>query len=705
MAQFVNPYTFVPLGASVERHAPSGHAQLARGNLSGFLAITLTARTPLLIGGYGSKEKPELPRRASDEKVIIPGSGLMGAVRSLHETFVGGCMRVLDTGFVPAHRHPASTSVTRDLRLAVVSDVKNGQATRVALCDDWIWVSAWLLPWTDGEPPRTGDQLQYQPTPGTESPLPTDALSGVATRRLLRENSRDGIAPGSLAAIRRMGPVTEDCWVLLVTDTGARDSRRPVYFACGRMGPGRRSWDVPQKTWDAYLAAVAGADDLRPESLKHARVGDTEPPWDDPANPRYLKVWPPGSESPANAEKEPIGQRLPARTYLYEGQPVWVRVDPLNNAVTEIRLSQFWRYTAGPPVGERVGEATPCTDLNLCWSCRLFGSADTEGREEDEVAVQNSYRGHIRIDDLVAQGDVESLTWRLAPLASPKPSAGQFYLDNSAPGRQRLADRDTPAAATWGSVTDERAPRPIRGRKYYWRTEVKGPATGQYSRWKRRGHQSEKMSGDAALIPAGTVFRGRVAFDNISLADLGSLLVALDPRLLGRAGDADRARHGAASRQEPTAWDHVVTSVGGGKPFGFGAVRIDVGFGEDNDKKLTAQTAAERYLGAPPSPIDLASAVREFRAVVPSAARGTWPAALNALTFGYIPDELVWYPPGGEQKGTQDYDKSFEFFAISNGLRLAGEVRELVVLPDATAAPEHQVLESRGMPWKRGRRG
>ena len=40
------------------------------------------------------------------------------------------------------------------------------------------------------------------------------------------------------------------------------------------------------------------------------------------------------------------------------------------------------------------------------------------------------------------------------------------------------------------------------------------------------------MSSDAALIPAGTVFTGRVCFENLSAADYGSLLAALDPRLL-----------------------------------------------------------------------------------------------------------------------------------------------------------------------------
>jgi CRISPR-associated protein (TIGR03986 family) len=428
----------------------------------------------------------------------------------------------------------------------------------------------------------------------------------------------------------------------------------------------------------------------------------------------------PGSGEPE--PDNPIAERLCARTYFYRGQPAWVEVGQPDRAgqsgrqVREIRLSQLWRYRGDSPAGERAGEATPCTHYeHLCWSCRLFGSANTEGADRNDIAVQESYRGHIRIGDLIAdEKDFRPLTWKLAPLATPRPSAGQFYLDNTAPGRARAAARDTPAAATWGSLADKPAARPLRGRKFYWRTETEttatenaatahqpavgepAPAVGepgptdsepggqQHPRWRSREHQSGKMSSDVALIPAAKTFRGRVAFDNLSRADLGSLLAALDPRQLQHAGDDPRA----------ASWDKTVTSVGGGKPFGFGAVTIEV-------ESVTAQTAAERYQGAPHAGIDSTRAIAEFLASVPAAVRGTWPALRNALTFGYIPDEQVWYPPGGAEKdsgprGGETYDKSFDFFAITNGLTLKGQTRELVVLPDATASPAGQVLDSKG---------
>lgn len=690
MAIFVNPYTFVPHVVSPERHAPAGHAAMEADRFSGVLEVTLTARTPLLVGGFpaggpaGSDVKG-LPRR-KDGTVMIPGSGLMGAVRSLHEVLAGGCLRVVDPGWVPVHRHPATTAETADLRLAVVWEVDEGQAKSVALCDDWMRIPRELLPGSGGgedDLPRTGDQLSYR----SPKRMGGDAL------RIGSEDHPDWTAPGEITRIRRMSPVTDDCWVLLVTDTNARrvpaDSdkkpakRSAVHYAAGRIGHDAPVCAIAEVTWENYKKTVKGADDLRRASLTKAGASDGEEPAWGKRPPEYADVWwPPqedssgGSRTGSRQERQKIGRRLRARSCLHRGQPVWVKVS--GRTVTEIRLSVLWRYLGGWTVGERLGDAGPCTEPDkLCWSCRMFGSADTGGREETGLAVQHSYRGHIRIDDLLARGDVEPVTWQLAPLASPRPGAGQFYLDNSAvPDRDRIAARDTRPAATWGSVADNPdRPRPVRGRKFYWRTRTEaGASAAEPVRSRHRGHQSDTLSSTVSLIPAGTVFEGRVMFDSLDAAEYGSLLAALDPRLLRRAGES--------------GWENVVTSVGGGKPFGFGSVTIDV-------TRVRAETAGQRYLGdaRPVAPGD-AEAVMAFRDRVPDQARGCWKVLRNALEFGFVDDAMVWYPPGGGARGDESYDKSFEFFARTTGLRLSDGYRDLVVLPDAALPKDRQILDS-----------
>lgn len=702
MSLFVNPYTFVPNVVSPERHAPAGHAAMGEDRFSGVLEVTLTAKTPLLIGGFPLRGSPDgaevmgLPRR-KDQTVMIPGSGLMGAVRSLHEALVGGCFRVVDTDWVPVHRHPATTEETKDLRLAVVWDVDGeGRAKTVRLCDDWMRIPKELLPGVGGHDdglPQTGDQLEYHPA---------KRLQGNALRIRTKDHP-DWIAPEEIGRIRRMGPVSRDCWVLLVTDTRARplpkdrkggkegnekEKRSAVHYWAGRIGPDSPGYEILEDTWKNFKKTVAGADDLRRASLLRAGAPDGEEPrWEPQLRPGYADVWwPPQDAAEDNPEtanetdrsqelRQKIGRRLLARTYLHVGQPVWVQV--AGNTVTEIRLSLLWRYLGDDTVGERLGDAGPCTDPdNLCWSCRMFGSADTHGREETDLAVQHSYRGHVRIDDLLARGHVEPIRWQLAPLASPKPSAGQFYLDGSAvPGGKRIAKKDTRPAATWGSEADKRSPRPIRGRKYYWRTQTEAdPGSTKPGRGRYRGHQSDTLSSTVSLIPAGTVFQGRITFDNLDAAEYGSLLAALDPRMLAKADE--------------TGWEQAVTSVGGGKPFGFGSVTINV-------KPVKAETSGQRYLGdAGPGAPDIGAAVGAFRGEVPDATRAHWTALRNALTFGFIDDAMVWYPPGGGERGNEDYDKSYEFFARTTGLRLSDGYRDLVELPDAAQPAARQELDS-----------
>lgn len=702
MAEFVNPYTFVPHVAVPERKPPAGHALMAGGRFSGLLKVTVTAKTPLLIGGFtrdeadGSKSG-DLPRRRDPAgRVMIPGSGLMGAVRSVHEALTGGCMRVLDLNRVPVHRHPANMDETENLHLAVVTRVDSGKATQIALCDRWHWVPAGLLPGGEDDPVCSGDQLEYTTVSGKPGDFPGKAVTGPATRRVvhsLSDTHPDGILPGSLVRKRKMGPVAADCKVVLVTDTNARNTQRPLYFVVGNIGPDSRRKGVEGDAQERYLRTVEGADDLRPEALKKAGVkSGAEPAWGS-VPPEYADVWwPPrpedddrdGPGTRGGDQPELVGQRLRARTYLHVGQPVWVAVS--GDKVTEIRLSLLWRYEGHDTVGVRVGEAKGCTDpRNLCWSCRIFGAADTEGRDKDDLAVQNSYRGHVRIDDLLAEGHVEPITWDLAPLASPKPGAGQFYLDNK--NRPGLADQNTRPAAAWGSVADDgKEPRSIRGRKFYWRTDTQpDPASDTPQRGKKRPHQSAALSSKVSLIPAGTVFTGRIAFDNLDAEDYGSLLAALDPRRLGAAGE--------------DGWGETVISVGGGKPFGFGCVEIGI-------EAVRVQGAFERYLGEQPEqPVPSPDgAVRAFVTSVKPTARANWQALRHALTFGFVADEDVWYPPGSGERGSADYDKSFEFFTLTQGLRFGEGTpdRPLVSLPDVARGRKDQKLNSPAGQRRRG---
>jgi hypothetical protein len=692
MVSFVNPYTFVPHAPAPVRREPYGHERMGPGRFSGVLNVRLTARTPLVIGGFSAEgdDLLRVPRQLTGGRLpIIPGSGLLGSVRSVHEALAGGCLRVLNAGFAPVHRHPASTDETARLRFAVVSRVdRSGRPLQVQVCEEWMRVPVSAIATPDGRLPAAGDQLRHPAADGRVTPVPAKAIVPKNGRRTLQVNDeqlpdgRDkypgGVRPGSLVPFAGVRQVTEDCWVLLVTDTKARGAELPPYFAAGRFARDSRRHAVPPSAWEMYLETVDGADDLRPAQLATpANPTGKEPPFN-PADPQTVAV-----TSPQDRAIE-IARRLPARKYLYAGQPVWVELDDITGEVTEIRLSMLWRYQGTGTVAERSGAAGPCQEPDkLCWSCRLFGSADLTARGENDVSRQSAYRGHVRFEDLVAEGDFASPTWHLAPLSSPRPSAGQFYLD-STKSPKKLADKYTRPATTWGSVAD-RPRRNIRGRKLYWRTEH--PTEEEHPRGRfREEHQAANLGKRAELIPAGTVFTGRVWFDNLDAADYGSLLAALDPRLLAAA--------------DAPGWSGTVTSVGGAKPFGFGAVSIEVEAGPG-----AVQTARMRYLGQDGAVTPPADAVGAFAAALPDTVRGNWERLRHALTFGYVSDDVVWYPAVGGEKGSKEFDESFEFFAETTGVQLDNRDKPLVQLPDPGGSPEDQVIRWPPRNARAGNRG
>ena len=187
------------------------------------------------------------------------------------------------------------------------------------------------------------------------------------------------------------------------------------------------------------------------------------------------------------------------------------------------------------PVGERVGSAGPCTDPEkLCWSCRVFGSADTRGRGADDLAVQNSYRGHVRVDDLLAAGHVEPMSWHLAPLASPRP----------APGSSTWTTRRCRPPSGWPARTPGPPPPGVRKRTPRG-AAAPGPEVlladyrsdrEPFPRGRYRDHQSRRPEQRGRADPSRDgVHRPGGCFDNLSPADYGSLLAALDPRLMAEA--------------------------------------------------------------------------------------------------------------------------------------------------------------------------
>ena len=115
--RFVNPYTFVPFPAAVERRRLAGITCLGQ-RLSGAFTVTWTFTSPF-----------QAPEGASGTAVLrLPGTSVKGAVRAVHETLAGGCLRVFDAEFIPSYRDHAQVR-GGEWKMAVV-DKSTGMVSR-----------------------------------------------------------------------------------------------------------------------------------------------------------------------------------------------------------------------------------------------------------------------------------------------------------------------------------------------------------------------------------------------------------------------------------------------------------------------------------------------------------------------------------------------------------------------------------------------
>ncbi|MFJ9675397.1 RAMP superfamily CRISPR-associated protein [Streptomyces sp. NPDC101221] len=667
--EFTNPYTFVPLPmiASPAQFArpAAGHAALVDGRYQGEIEVELTACAPLLVRGVREGDVVDgaqrFPRRIftadglTEPVPYLPGSVLAGVVRSLHELMGGGCLRVFQEDFLPVYRDQ-SKPLPDQWRMATVDAVDEvGRPTAFTVCaGERRRVPLDVLRLAKGGLPRTGDRISFGP----------DAAVGDHENTAARIGTIKWSGSGD--------------WVLLLTHAGAHQPDDVHYAYAGHLGPG--SYDahgITDAAWQEYQHAVEGANDAR-ESRKpgEGRKGQEA----------FTAEIRPG-EAP---EREPIGVRDKALPRLRPGQVVWVTAEPSSMPgrprVTRMVLSQIWRHTAtGEPSGRRVPERLlPCHDPGeLCPTCRIFGSADTRGGD-DRAARQQSYRGHIRFSDARPLGTAppETHEYNLATMGTPRPGAGQFYLQ---PTHVQPRKGEVPLRE-WGSRADAGEARRLRGRKQYWLTGKSHRRPFFRADPNATWTDNKEMQQRAEAVAPGSRFTYTVRFAGLDLGELGGLLAALDPAGLF-PGDTGFA-------------------VGGGRPLGFGTCTSRV-------RALRAYTATQWYAGAgrEPSAIKPQAAISAFRDTVDRGVRETWPDVRAVLTLDQVAPDSVWYPvkariPEGKLT-PEDLEAGFTFWAESAGEQLADRRRELRPLPRPSAPPQdqaHPVIGEQSVTRKKGGR-
>ncbi|WP_283135338.1 TIGR03986 family type III CRISPR-associated RAMP protein [Rhizohabitans arisaemae] len=629
--------------------------KLGSGRYLGEIEVELTAQSPLLLRGAVRERAVRddgvhaFPTRAfpgatGEPEPYLPGSALAGVLRSLHEVIAGGCLRVFHGDFRPGHRDVAKVRGT-GWTLGLVEAVDaGGRPVRLRLCDEVVWVPAHDLARALGGPDKvvTGARVD---------------LPGNGWVKHGHKNRNELISGAEVTA--------GTGWTVLVTDLGTRQRSKGVFFAVGRLSE-TVAEEVADKAWEDYQWAVDGTNDMRLARRPNTVV------------PTGLATL----EEEVRRGPELLGKRHLARRALLPGQVLWVlsRGQGRNKLIDDFALSAIWRHAGKHAAKERVPTVLlPCSDPDdLCPTCRIFGSADTE-REDRPEARQRSYRGHVRFSDARVAGPYSVKVEHLAPLGQPRPGAGQFYLEPNDvnPGERPLRD--------WGSNADKPV-RMLRGRKHYWLTAQadKRPLL----RVKDRPFTGE-MAKSAETVEAGARFVFTVRFENLTAAQLGGLLAVLEPGPLpcacaicgGKGGKRKSERYGFA--------------VGGGRPFGFGTCTSSI-------RALRVDTAESRYLAEfdPPDPAEVTAAARTaFEEDVDPGVRATRCAVAAALQIDRVSPVRVWYPteeeiPSGEL--TKDHlAVGFTFWKDSQGVLYKEEKAPLTPLPEVTRAKQSITLKPR----------
>lgn len=628
---FVNPYTFIRFPTEVRRRPGLGHAptrEQAEERYTGTLTVTWKVKSPLAVPNDGSWGLAD----DNDSELRIPGASVKGAVRSLHEALFAGCARIVDPGFTPVYRDMMTTGLLEGWQLGVVmtpdahAEARPDPQVKVIPCGQVSWTRGDAVAEATAEVgrlPRTGDFIE-----------PADSVDDNG-RRLNRQVAGFTAVDRDQAWGQRFVLAAKNgLSVILVTDTAARDSRHPYYWATAK--PGSKMATVVPSALVRFRQRLRGAD-------RQDGAGVFE---DVHFPPGRGQNQPPG---PA------VAQRRTVDGWLRQGDVIWVKVQ--DGQVIDIKLSLGWRVPAGgkrPALGDRIPSAVrPCRHYDqLCLSCVIFGSVDAEAKS-DRDGTQHSYGGHVRFGDIVGLCSRVRRNVELAPLGTPHPGAGMYYLTPVTKDQMAATMERPDFPSRWDSIAGEsRGPRNLRGRKFYWHSDPnqqkEGKRLGRARYERQQVHTNDESSATVHIVSRAQLTQS-ITFDGLDATALASLLATLNPELL--LGNGDFALH-----------------LGRGKPLGLGSVQADV--------NLKMTTTADRYSQNPtlltrvPSlAACLTDGVAERCGLAESSPIRA--EARSVLALDGLGDRAVdvSYPTmrGWSDFRTAEFHQSFEFFQKNSG--------------------------------------
>ena len=528
------PYNFIPLPEKVKTIAPESlprHDRYEEGRHTGWIDLTIKTETPLYIRcgpkvgdilNEAEEDHAQLTRKhryrqdffhhGQPDHPVIPGSSIRGMIRSLVEILSFGKIQWF---------------TDKQLIYRAVGDTSSlGQQYRESMLGS-------------NQAPRPRQMLFEYPLPRLRGGYLEQSGQGWAIRPAQKFCGESFIHIEDNAC---------DDW------TGKAGTVIPVFVRpVGRTQPKRSRKNLTLNL--AYINSPADIVPAVPGTSRHsgfkkgvlvhsgAMKGKHMHCVIYEKDPGAALIPIPPSMWKLYVDDRELTRGIPTRKLKKNGAPLFYLVDPQDDLV-------FF----GPTMMFR-----------LPYTRRIQDFIPESIRGHDKIDIPDSIFGSVKTDPpLKSRVFFEDLCWdgRGEPffsnqglrspkiLSGPKPTAFQHYLTQSKPDEnQQLFHYDSSPQQTC-----------IRGQKRYWHKRQadsfeKGPVQAQ-----------DTQHTVIRPVEKGTVFKGRVRFENLSDLELGALLSTL---------------------QLPSSKRH---HLGMGKPLGMGSVRIEA---ELHD---TARTGAEsRY--------------------------------------------------------------------------------------------------------------
>jgi CRISPR-associated protein (TIGR03986 family) len=710
--EFHNPYNFIPalprgdggglMPPGLRDGEPVGHHRWHEDRYSGRIGVTITVRTPLLlmkeVDPPPGKTVPEGHRHlavatTADNRVDLAPTQIKGMLRSGYEAVTNSRLGVFDQEERLGYRTAVDGGPDR---LPALIMIKGDQTQLLVYVGGELPVHAKLPSWTaDGKQTRTNpegyeflrkggpvlavvrrpkgswivEDLFDSATPPAEIPLEAGQrlvrglphLTGrsIATKQnehLFINAVWQGNRWLAITPMRMPGEKTAELiegYRELVAEQRSihrHDRRSEILDRDGNAPPWRYLSDEPGRTaWSRHLYDLAEVADQPWDQPPWLRGDLSVPgPDDEPgsAGTRVVTCW-------AEIRTERRGKR---RISLESVKPSDVeRLTPVTtsralhgSAPRDLLDSSLW-----PAV--RLDQLSPAD--------RVFGWVSQQGSEVEGPGGATAYRGHVRVLDVVApaanKGSVHNLGaggLTIAPLSTPKPSQGLFYVGDLVDGTVRplgnVGDK-----AEFFPDGGKRGRRTLRGRKVFphhrkW-TGYDNEALRKALRYQPPTGQEEKTSQNATLhgwVKPGATFQAVIQVENLHPMELGALLWLLDPDRLGRDGMPGMMR------------------LGMGKPLGFGSVEVRVD--EAATRLSTGRQVADRYrtLADAPETTAWEHLAGDFEQEMRQGFGSVLTAIRNAAV-GFPVDEPVHYPR------SRSHDPGYEWFVANDRAMRAKDQR------------------------------